>query len=480
MVTDSRTDPLVLGQHLRHLRRARGLTLDALGALVGKPAPFLSQVETGKREPKLSLLDALASALGTTVTELLEPEPPSRRSQLEIGVERAQSEPLYQSLRLPYLKPSSRVPDDVLEHLLSLYRQLASRTQVQAASPEGARKANAEMRHAMRERDNYFPEIEGLARDALEAVAWDGNRALSERTLLDLAGHFGFTLQRVRDLPAQTRQVTDLEHRVIYIPQRNAMSTRDARSVILQTLGHFALGHEDPTGYGDYLRQRVEANYFAGAVLAPEEAVVPFLQEAKARRDLSVEDLKEVCYISYEMAAHRFTNLATRHLGVKVHFLRADEAGVIWKAYENDGVPFPTDSDGAIEGQRACRQSGTRQAFHADDVFDIHYQLTETVDGTFWSATHLEADRPEHDAITVGVRESDARWFRGGNTRNRTVSRCPDGPCCREPVGELANRWAGHVWPSPRQHSHVWSAFPIGAFPGVDLNEVYEFLDRRA
>jgi hypothetical protein len=152
---------------------------------------------------------------------------------------------------------------------------------------------------------------------------------------------------------------------------------------------------------------------------------------------------------------------------------------VIWKAYENNGVPFPTDSLGAIEGQRACRRWGTRIAFFAEDVFDIHYQYTDTPGGVYWTATHVEADRPPYHAITIGVKEADVRWFRGRETNQRSVSRCPDGPCCRQPDGELADRWAGLAWPSPRQHSHVLAAFPVGAFPGVDLTEVYEFLDRK-
>ena len=48
----------------------------------------------------------------------------------------------------------------------------------------------------------------------------------------------------------------------------------------------------------------------------PEVAVVPILREAKEERDLSIEDLRDAFYVSYEMAAHRFTNLATQHLGL--------------------------------------------------------------------------------------------------------------------------------------------------------------------
>ena len=70
MGEDLRLDPLILGRRLRHHRRRAGLTLDGLGGRVGKPAPYLSLLENGKKEPRLSLILDLASALGVEVTEL--------------------------------------------------------------------------------------------------------------------------------------------------------------------------------------------------------------------------------------------------------------------------------------------------------------------------------------------------------------------------------------------------------------------------
>ena len=88
-------DPIVFGHRLRHHRRRRGLTLDELGALIGRPAPFLSLMENGKREPKLTQISTLASALGVTPNDLLDPTPPNRRAALEIRLERAQAHPRY-------------------------------------------------------------------------------------------------------------------------------------------------------------------------------------------------------------------------------------------------------------------------------------------------------------------------------------------------------------------------------------------------
>ena len=48
------------------------------------------------------------------------------------------------------------------------------------------------------------------------------------------------------------------------------MGMHTPRTILLQTLGHFVLGHAAPRDFADFLRQRVEANYYAAAVLVPE------------------------------------------------------------------------------------------------------------------------------------------------------------------------------------------------------------------
>ena len=358
-------DLLILGSRIRHARRGRGLTLSDVSRAVGRPAPYLSQLENGKVEPKLSLLGDLAEALGTTTADLLEPEAPDRRSDMEIRVARAQEDPRYQALGLPYLKPSAKIGNEVLEHVVALWQEVSQRSE--PADPDGtgrrrftddARAANTALRAEMRTRDNYFPEIEAVAQKALSVAGYLGTGPISERVLTEIAASQGFTIERVRSMPRTARSITDTRDRIIFIPDQGGLRIRQARSVVLQTVGHFALEHSDTRDFGDYVRQRVESNYFAGAVLAPEGPAVEFLREARDQEDISVEDLKEVFYISYEMAAHRFTNLATRHLGIPCHFLRTDSEGVIDKAYENDGIEFPSATDGGLEGGNGCRGNG--------------------------------------------------------------------------------------------------------------------------
>ena len=471
-------DLVTFGQRLRHVRRSRGLTLAELGERVGRAPSQLSLLENGRREPRLSLINALAAALGVPVEELLRKQPPSRRAQLEIALDEAQRDPIYAALGLPHLKAGKRVPNDVLEHLLGLYDELRRRQTKPAATPEEARVANAELRRQMRDRGNYFPEIEKPAAEALAAVGYSSG-ALSQGQLLTMVDHFGYSLRYVRDLPRSVRSITDMRGSNIYL-RRESIGMHSPRTIVLQTLGHLVLGHAVPRDFGDFLRQRVEANYFAAAVLVPERAAVDYLRTAKFNRALSVEDLRDVFAVSYEMAAHRFTNLATYHLDLPVHFIKTETSGIIYKAYENDGLLFPADAQGAIEGQLACRHWSARHVFSAADRFMTHHQYTDTPAGTYFCVAYVDPTQEQNFAITLGTTYAESRWFRGRDTSQRATSGCPTGDCCQHPPAELAKRWAGQVWPSARAHSHVLAALPPGSFPGVDETEVYAFLDRQA
>ena len=472
-------DLAMFGQRLRHARRARGLTLADLGARVGRTPSVLSLIENGRREPRLSLVEQIATALDVPVTELLKKQPPSRRAQLEVALDHAQRDPSYRALGLPELRVGTRVPSEILEHLVALSTELRAQRAKPTATPEEARAANAALRGAMRERGNYFPDIEAAARAALERAGYVGG-ALSQGMLLSVVAHHGFSVRFVADLPRSVRSLTDLRTSRIYVKQE-PVGDHSPRAVILQALGHFLLGHDTPRDFADFLRQRVEANYFAASMLIPETAAVPFLQAAKERRDLAVEDLIDVFSVGYEMAAHRVTNLITHHLGVACHFVKNDTTGVIYKAYQNDGVLFPADATGAIEGQRMCRQWSGRQVFGASDRYSPYYQYSDTPSGTYFCVAQVDPRADEKGyAISFGVPFGDSRWFRGRESTIRTRSLCPDGECCQRAPAALAERWEGQAWPSARAHSHILSVLPSGAFPGVDDVDIYEFLDRHA
>src|SRR6476619_1093171 len=160
-------DTLVLGQRVREARRRAGLTLAELGEKVARPAPYLSLLENGKVEPKIGLIGDLADALDVLSAELLDPSPPTRRAELEIELERLQLSPHYQALRLPQIKASAKLPDEVLEHLVTLAKALPREDplepQRRLRAADRARIANVSLRNEMRDRDNYFVDVEQAA-----------------------------------------------------------------------------------------------------------------------------------------------------------------------------------------------------------------------------------------------------------------------------------------------------------------------------
>ncbi len=468
-----------LGHRIRHHRVARGYTLDELGALVGVAGSQLSLIENGKREPKLSLLQAIAHATGTDVTDLLSPEPPNRRAALELDLEQAQNSPVFRRLGIPAVRVTKATTDETIESILGLHRELQRREREAIATPEEARRANTELRLRMRERGNYLPEIEHLAEKQLKAAGHTGG-ALTHRSVSVMASQLGFELIYVDDLPHSARSVTDLENGRIYLPPASIPGGHGLRSMALQAMAHRLLGHTPPTDYADFLQQRLEINYFAACCLMPETASVAFLAQAKKDRNLAVEDFRDAFGVTHEAAAMRMTNLLTEHLGTRLHFLRVDGAGAINRVYENDDLPLPMDVTGSVEGQIVCRRFAARAAFAEQNRTVEHYQYTDTPAGTFWCSSQTGRTGDGEFSITVGVPFDDARWFRGRETHKRAVSTCPDESCCRRPDASLTDRWNGKAWPSARVHMQMFSPLPRGAFPGVDDGEVYAFLDRHA
>lgn len=469
-------DALTIGKRIRSLRTERGMTLDDLGAAIGRAASQVSVLENGKREAKLSDLQTIARALRVPLDLLLSAEPPSRRDALEIALERAQAGPLFASLGLSALPVRKSLSDEAITTILGLHAELERLHRERAATPEEARRANTQLRKQMRRQNNYFPELESEARGLLAAVEHAGG-PLSQRTASDLAAHLGFTLHYVTDLPGSTRSVSDLANKRIYLP---VSSGGDPRGALLRALAGHVLGAKAPADYREFLLQRVETNYLAAALMIPEDDAVAFLTQARDRRELSVEDLRDAYAVTYETAAHRFTNLATEHLGIPLHFLKTHESGAISKAYENDDAQFPTDVLGAVEGQLVCREWSARRVFDEADRFSPYHQYTDKPNGTYWCSSSIQSTKQGEFSVSVGTPFAHVKWFRGRDTTLRRASTCPDPGCCRRPPRDLADKWDQQSFPSPRLQSSLLAAVPSGAFTGVDQTEVYEFLEAHA
>lgn len=467
-------DALTLGRRIRARRVELGLSLQEFSDRIGKAPSRVSVIENGQRDLRLSELQDIATALDTSSDALTESGELSERDALEIDFLRAQRTPLYASLGLPEIPVRKSLSDETMQAMLKLLGELTNLHSTRAATPEVARLANLQLRADQRERGNYFEELEREAEALLRAVGYREG-PVSMDTVKQIAEHLGFTLHAVNDLPYSTRSITDSERMRVYL---SASGVSRSRSVVLQALAAHVLGKREPVDYGDLLQQRVETNYLTGAILMPESSAAPLLRASKQRRDLSIEEFRGHYGVTYETAAHRFSNLATQHLEIPVHFLKVHESGAVLKAYENDSVLFPTDALGNVEGQIVCRWWSARQVFTTDQRIGTYSQYTDKPAGTYWCTSQVESGPGGSYSISVGTKFSEAKWFRGRDTTVRLRSGCPNPSCCREPEEELVERWGERSYPSARMNSSLLAAMPTGTFTGVDRVAVLEFLQR--
>ena len=475
--TDQEFDALTIGRQIRELRGKAGMTLNELAELIDRSPSQVSAIENGKRNPRLEQLRKIAEALGVTVNDLLSTNSLSERSINELEIKRAQNSGLYSSLGLPEFQLGKSVKSQTVQIILGLQREIERLHQQRAATPEEARRANIKLHHEMRQVNNYFPDLEDTANKLLQKID-SPTGPLSERLTAELANKLGFTLHYVNDLPASTRVITDEKNGQIFLPLRREGS--DDRTILLQALASHVLSHDSPKDYHDYLLQRVQTNYLAGALLIPEEVALPFLRSAKEKRELSFEDLRDFFAVSYETAAHRFTNLATIHLQLPVHFIKVHANGSISKAYENDNLAFPSDVFGSVEGQIVCRNWGARKIFTINDRFSPYYQYTDKASGTYWCTSRIQATEQGDFSVSVGTNFESVKYFRGRNTNVRYKSTCPDLACCRLPSSHLENKWGDLVRPTPKMNSSLLTALPENGFLGIERREILEFLEKHS
>ena len=66
------------GKRVRQLRLDAGMTQEDLAHRCGLFRTYMSRIETGRANPTLTMIDALAGSLRVPTAQLFEPETPSR------------------------------------------------------------------------------------------------------------------------------------------------------------------------------------------------------------------------------------------------------------------------------------------------------------------------------------------------------------------------------------------------------------------
>lgn len=102
-----------LGDDLRGLRRAQGLTLEDLANVSGKSVSFISKIERGQARPSVTTLQELAGALGVPVGWFFETDGPAPAEERPFVVRKSRRR------KLTYSELSSTDYMGFEDHLLS-------------------------------------------------------------------------------------------------------------------------------------------------------------------------------------------------------------------------------------------------------------------------------------------------------------------------------------------------------------------------
>lgn len=61
-----------LGENIRRIRLAKGMTQGDVCGKIGADVAYLSNVESGKKNPTLATIEKIAKALGVTINDLIQ------------------------------------------------------------------------------------------------------------------------------------------------------------------------------------------------------------------------------------------------------------------------------------------------------------------------------------------------------------------------------------------------------------------------
>ncbi len=241
-------DLLTVGRRIRHLRQQQGSTLDEVAGVAGISASALSLIENGKREAKLSVLTAIAAALGTGLGELLAVGRPQPARGLG---DRARAGSAGGLLRRA---AASRRCDRVRGCRRRRWRRWSGCTgRWRRCRPSGRRRRSTpggrtpKLRRRMRDQDNYFGDIETLAAGLLQSIGYRGGADHPERWWTGWPGTWASrwcTPRTCRSRPARS-PIWRTGRSICRNPMRGSTTRGRWRC---RRSGHVVLGHQVPGG----------------------------------------------------------------------------------------------------------------------------------------------------------------------------------------------------------------------------------------
>ena len=412
-----RRPKLFIGRKIRDLREANRLTQARFAERIGISTSYLNQIENNQRSVSAGVLLSLAENFRVDITEFSAGE----SERLLSVVSEAISDPLFDTMR-PSLQELKLVVQNApgFAHALIAAHEAYRRNSEQLASVDDTLGKSAaaeptpydEVRDFFHFVDNYIHELDVAAEDLAAKLG------IPERdpsvTLPDyLEKRHGIRTTRA-STDEQALRRYDPHRKLLHLDPYSLVPTRSFQTAsqigaielapTIETIADTA-GFRTPEAR-DICKMGL-ANYFAGALMMPYEALMGAAKDL--RYDLELLAMRFGA--SIEQISHRLSTLQRPgRKGIPIFFARIDRAGNITKRHSAAKLQF-------ARFGAACPLWNVHQAF--EQPGRIIRQLAETPDGVRYLCLATELSKggggfraPQRRyAIAVGCEVTHARDF---------------------------------------------------------------------
>jgi transcriptional regulator with XRE-family HTH domain len=335
---------MIFGMKVRQARLEAGLSLSEFASRCDLSPSYVTEIEKGRKYPKPDKILKMTGVLGKSYDDLVSIKLASSLTYLETLL----SSPLlgqfpFEEFDLEIadlVNLFTRAPDKasaLLHAVLEIGRQYDMKEEYFL---------RAALRSYQEIHENYFQELEDAATEFAQQFKLGSELPLSLTSLQEIIGHtFGYRLDET--LLAEHEALSS--YRSVFIKGTKpklllnaALQPRQLKFILARELGYQYLRIKDRanTSAPDKVEsfQQVlndfKASYFAGALLMPRVATLADLQEFfqfNTWDPYCLLNMLEKYDVTPEMLLYRFCELIPQFFGIKLHFLRFQNAGDDYK-----------------------------------------------------------------------------------------------------------------------------------------------------
>jgi transcriptional regulator with XRE-family HTH domain len=331
---------MIFGMKVRQARMEAGLNLSEFAGRCDLSPSYVTEIEKGRKYPKPDKIIKMAQVLEKSYDDLVSIKLAPSLTYLETLL----SSPLLRQF------PFEEFDLDIVD-LVNLFTRAPDKASALLhAVLEIGRQYDMKEEHFLRAalrsyqeiHENYFQDLEDAAVEFAERYRLNVELPLSLTSLQELICHtFGYQLD---DMLLAGQQAL-ASYRSVFIEGTRpklllnaALHPMQIKFILARELGYQYLGIKDRanTSAPDKVEsfQQVlndfKASYFAGALLMPRAATLADLQEFFQLNTWSpyrLLSMLEKYEVTPEMFLYRFCELTPQFFGIKLHFLRFQNAG---------------------------------------------------------------------------------------------------------------------------------------------------------